>query len=130
MTRLTNFVATRHKLASRYNELLAELPLTLPYQLPETYSGLHLYVIRLKLSSVDKSHRQIFDALRENGIGVNVHYIPVHTQPYYQNMGFRAGDFPEAESYYQEAISLPMYHLMTLEQQNEVVSVLTKILKG
>ena len=130
MARLTDFVATRHKLASRYKELLAELPLKLPYQLSETYSGLHLYVIRLKLSSIDKSHRQVFDALRENGIGVNVHYIPVHTQPYYQNMGFRAGDFPEAESYYQEAISLPMFHVMTLEQQNEVVSVLTKVLKG
>lgn len=130
MTRLTDFVAKRHILASRYNELLTELPLILPYQLPETYSGLHLYVIRLNLSSINMSHRQVFDALRENGIGVNVHYIPVHTQPYYQNMGFKVGDFPEAESYYQEAISLPMFHLMTLDQQNEVVSVLTKILKG
>ncbi len=130
MTRLSEFVAARHKLASRYNELLAELPIRLPYQLPETYSGLHLYVIRLQLGNIAKSHRQVFDELRANGIGVNLHYIPVHTQPYYQNMGFQTGDFPEAESYYQEAISLPMFHLMTLEQQDEVVAVLTKILQG
>lgn len=130
MTRLSDFVAARHKLASRYNELLAELPLTLPYQLPETYSGLHLYVIRLKLGDISKSHKQVFDELRENGIGVNVHYIPVHAQPYYKNMGFQAGDFPAAESYYQEAISLPMFHLMTVEQQDKVASVLRQILQG
>jgi UDP-4-amino-4,6-dideoxy-N-acetyl-beta-L-altrosamine transaminase len=130
MTRLGEFVATRHKLASRYNDLLAELPLKCPYQLPETYSGLHLYVVRLKLDEISKSHKQVFDELRENGIGVNVHYIPVHTQPYYKKMGFQMGDFPAAEAYYQEAISLPMFHLLTLEQQNEVVSVLTKILQG
>jgi UDP-4-amino-4,6-dideoxy-N-acetyl-beta-L-altrosamine transaminase len=130
MTRLSEFVAARHKLASRYNELLAELPLTRPYQLPETYSGLHLYVIRLKLDEISKSHKQVFDELRENGIGVNLHYIPVHTQPYYKNMGFQMGDFPEAELYYTEAISLPMFHLLTLDQQDEVVSVLTKILQG
>ncbi len=130
MTRLSDFVATRHKLASRYNELLTELPVKLPYQLPETYSGLHLYVIRLKLGNIAKSHQQVFAELRDNGIGVNLHYIPVHTQPYYQQMGFRRGDFPEAESYYQEAISLPMFHLMTLEQQDEVVNALKKVLKG
>lgn len=130
MTRLTDFVAARHKLASRYNELLVKLPITLPYQLPETYSGLHLYVIRLQLGSISKSHQQVFDELRANGIGVNLHYIPVHTQPYYKNMGFQMGDFPEAESYYQEAISLPMFHLMTIEQQDEVVAVLRQVLKG
>jgi dTDP-4-amino-4,6-dideoxygalactose transaminase len=80
MTRLSEFVAVRRKLASRYNELSAELPLKRPYQLPETYSGLHLYVIRLKLDEISKSHKQDFDELRENDIGVNLHYIPVHTQ--------------------------------------------------
>ena len=130
MKRLNDFVATRHTLAKRYNELLCDLPLVTPYQLEDTYSGLHLYVIRLKLGEINKSHQQVFNELRENGIGVNVHYIPVHLQPYYQEMGFKQGDFTNAEFYYQEAISLPMFHLMTIEQQDRVVNVLTKILKG
>ncbi len=130
MQRLEQFVATRHILAERYNLLLAELPVTLPYQLANTYSGLHLYVIRLKLDEISLTHKHVFDALREHGIGVNLHYIPVHTQPYYLQMGFSQGDFPEAEQYYREAISLPMFHAMTEEQQDEVVEVLTKILQG
>lgn len=130
MSRLTEFVASRHILAKRYKEFLAKLPITLPYQLPETYSGLHLYVIRLQLDKITKTHKQVFDELRANGIGVNLHYIPVHTQPYYKKLGFQAGDFPQAESYYQEAISLPMFHLMTLDQQDEVVRVLSAILQG
>jgi UDP-4-amino-4,6-dideoxy-N-acetyl-beta-L-altrosamine transaminase len=130
MARLVQFVSARHMLAKRYNELLAPLPITLPYQLPDTYSGLHLYVIRLHLNKMTKTHKQVFDELRGNGIGVNLHYIPVHTQPYYQQMGFKVGDFPAAESYYQEAISLPLFHAMTIEQQNEVVSVLVRVLQG
>ena len=130
MTRLSAFVAARHLLANRYNELLVNLPLTLPYQMPDTYSGLHLYVIRLQLDKITKTHKQVFDGLRANDIGVNLHYIPVHTQPYYKNMGFQTGDFPEAESYYQDAISLPMFHLMTQTQQDEVIAVLTQVLQG
>lgn len=130
MSRLTEFVAARHVLANRYNDLLAKLPITLPYQLPETYSGLHLYVIRLQLDKIAKTHKQVFEELRVNGVGVNLHYIPVHTQPYYQKIGFQIGDFPLAESYYQEAISLPMFHLMTLEQQDKAVKVLSEILQG
>lgn len=129
MTRLSEFVSARHHLAARYNEKLAGLPLTLPYQLPQTYSGLHLYVIRLDLSAISKTHKEVFDALRERGIGVNLHYIPVHFQPYYQKMGFKQGDFPHAESYYSNAISLPMFHGMTYEQQDEVISKLTQILE-
>ncbi|OEE76421.1 UDP-4-amino-4,6-dideoxy-N-acetyl-beta-L-altrosamine transaminase [Vibrio genomosp. F6] len=128
MARLNDFVSARHKLAIRYNRLLAELPITLPYQLEGTYSGLHLFVIRLKLDEISLTHKQVFDALRENGIGVNLHYIPVHTQPYYQAMGFSDGDFPESERYYQEAISLPMFHCMSEEQQDTVVRVITDIL--
>jgi UDP-4-amino-4,6-dideoxy-N-acetyl-beta-L-altrosamine transaminase len=130
MTRLSEFVAARHLLANRYNKLLLNLPLRLPYQMPDTYSGLHLYVIRLQLDKITKTHKQVFDELRANGIGVNLHYIPVHTQPYYQKLGFKVGGFPEAESYYQEAISLPMFHFMTQTQQNEVITVLTKVLQG
>ena len=130
MTRLTEFVLARHDLADRYNELLVDLPITLPYQLPDTYSGLHLFVIRLKLDKISKKYLEVFEALRENGIGVNLHYIPVHTQPYYKNMGFKVGDYPQAENYYKEAISLPMFHFMTHKQQDEVVRVLTSVLNG
>lgn len=128
MTRLDEFVSARHKLAVRYNQLLAELPITLPYQLKGTYSGLHLYVIRLQLDKIIKTHREVFEALREKGIGVNLHYIPVHIQPYYQDMGFKVGDFPESERYYQEAISLPMFHVMTEEQQDTVIRVLSEVI--
>jgi UDP-4-amino-4,6-dideoxy-N-acetyl-beta-L-altrosamine transaminase len=128
MTRLSQFVAARHQLAERYYEKLASLPVTLPYQLPNTYSGLHLYVIRLNLDVISKTHKEVFDELRANGIGVNVHYIPIHIQPYYQRMGFKQGDFPNAESYYSNAISLPMFHTMTYEQQDEVINVLTHVL--
>ena len=128
MERLDQYVARRHQLARRYDDLLTSLPVTTPWQHPDSYSGLHLYVIRLQLDKLQKNHRQVFEALRELGIGVNLHYIPVHTQPFYQRMGFQAGDFPEAESYYAEAISLPMFQTMSEEQQDRVVSVLHEVL--
>ena len=124
MERLDQYVARRHQLAERYNELLAGLPVITPWQHPDSYSGLHLYVIRLQLDNLQKSHRQIFESLRENGIAVNLHYIPVHTQPYFQSMGFKDGDFPQAESYYREAISLPMFPTMSEEQQELIVAAL------
>lgn len=128
MQRLDQFVSQRHVLAKRYNELLSELPLTLPWQHPDSYSGLHLYVIRLSLDKISKTHLQVFEELREAGIGVNLHYIPVHTQPYYQNMGFREGNFPQAEQYYKEAISLPMFSKLAEEQQRKVADVLERVL--
>lgn len=130
MQRLDEFVARRHTIAKRYDKQLAGLPVVIPWQHPDSYSGLHLYVIRLQPDQTKKSHRQVFDALREQGIGVNLHYIPVHTQPYYQRMGFQAGDFPEAEHYYTEAISLPMYPTMSEDQQNQVIAALTKALQS
>ncbi|EKO3593549.1 UDP-4-amino-4,6-dideoxy-N-acetyl-beta-L-altrosamine transaminase [Vibrio metschnikovii] len=130
MTRLEQFIAARHRLAERYYQGLKDLPITLPYQLENTYSGLHLFVIRLQLDKITLTHQQVFDALRENGVGVNLHYIPVHTQPYYANMGFAKGDFPNAEQYYQQAISLPIFHTMSDEQQDEVIRVLSNSLKG
>ena len=130
MERLDDYVSRRHALARRYDAQLAELPVTLPWQHPDSYSGLHLYVIRLKLDQIDRPHREVFEALREQGIGVNLHYIPVHTQPYYQRMGFRPGDFPEAERYYEEAISLPMYPTMTTEQQDRVTTALAEALRA
>jgi UDP-4-amino-4,6-dideoxy-N-acetyl-beta-L-altrosamine transaminase len=129
MDRLDAFVARRHELAKRYDQLLENLPVTTPWQHPDSYSGLHLYVIRLQLGGISKSHRQVFESLRDKGIGVNLHYIPVHTQPYYQTMGFAAEDFPQAMGYYREAISLPMFQGLTDEQQDEVVRVLESVLK-
>lgn len=130
MERLDQFVARRHQLARRYDDLLASLPVTTPWQHPDSYSGLHLYVIRLQLDKIGKTHRQVFEALRELGIGVNLHYIPVHTQPHYQRMGLGSGDFPEAERYYAEAISLPMFQTMTEAQQDEVIAALRKALSA
>jgi UDP-4-amino-4,6-dideoxy-N-acetyl-beta-L-altrosamine transaminase len=128
MERLDQYVARRHQLARRYDDLLASLPVTTPWQHPDSYSGLHLYVIRLQLDKICKTHRQVFESLRERGIGVNLHYIPVHTQPYYQSLGFQVGDFPQSEAYYAEAISLPMFQTMSEEQQDRVISVLQEVL--
>lgn len=122
MARLDDYVARRHALARRYDTLLDALPVVTTWQHPDSYSGLHLYVIRLQLGKIGKTHREVFESLREHGIGVNLHYIPVHTQPYYQQMGFKAGDFPEAERYYAEAISLPMFQTMSEAQQDEVLA--------
>ncbi|MDJ0022483.1 UDP-4-amino-4,6-dideoxy-N-acetyl-beta-L-altrosamine transaminase [Pantoea eucrina] len=129
MERLEQYVARRHEIAERYNELLSELPLTLPWQHPDSYSGLHLYVIRLQLDKIKATHLDVFNYLRSKDIIVNLHYIPVHTQPYYKEMGFKAGDFPEAEKYYTEAISIPMFPTLTTEQQDEVVQRLKEALQ-
>lgn len=126
MERLNRYVARRHELAQRYDTLLAGLPLQTPWQHPNSYSGLHLYVIRLHLDQLGSSHRQVFECLREQGIGVNLHYIPVHLQPYYERLGFQRGDFPQAESYYREAISLPMFQTMTEQQQDAVITALQR----
>lgn len=130
MQRLGEYVAKRHELAERYNQLLKDLPIILPWQHEDSYSGLHLYVIRLQLDKISKTHLDVFNGIREVGILVNLHYIPVHLQPYYQEMGFNEGQFPEAEQYYKEAISLPMFPTMTEEQQNQVVSSLKSILEA
>ncbi|MDP3164619.1 MAG: UDP-4-amino-4,6-dideoxy-N-acetyl-beta-L-altrosamine transaminase [Hydrogenophaga sp.] len=124
MMRLTSYVQRRHDIAERYNEMLADMPLTLPWQHPDSHSAYHLYVIRLQLDQISQTHRQVFEALRAKDILVNLHYIPVHTQPYYQEMGFKQGDFPEAEQYYREAISIPMHPTLTDREQNDVVGAL------
>ncbi|MDO9623703.1 MAG: UDP-4-amino-4,6-dideoxy-N-acetyl-beta-L-altrosamine transaminase [Pseudomonas sp.] len=130
MTRLTHYVALRHQIAQRYNELMTDLPLTLPWQHSDSYSAYHLYVIRLQLEKTSATHLQVFEALRAKEIMVNLHYIPVHTQPYYQSMGFKAGQFPEAERYYTEAISIPMYPTMSEAQQDQVIAALREALQA
>jgi dTDP-4-amino-4,6-dideoxygalactose transaminase len=109
--------------------LLQDLPIKIPWQSLYSYSGMHLYVIRLQLDKIDKTHSQVFQDLRYQNIGVNLHYIPVHNQPFYQKMGFNKGDFPEAERYYSEAISLPMYSSLSDLQQDKVVQALESALK-
>ena len=123
LQRLTDYVERRHTIAARYDAAFADLPITCPWQHPDTYSAFHLYVIRVR----DRArHQDIFEGLRRRGIGVNLHYIPVHLQPYYRKMGFNPGDFPEAEAYYAEAISLPMFPTMTDEQQQQVITAVTE----
>jgi UDP-4-amino-4,6-dideoxy-N-acetyl-beta-L-altrosamine transaminase len=127
MRRLDQFVLQRHAISERYNQLLKDLPVHTPWQHKNSYSGMHLYVIRLNLAEIGKTHRQIFEALREKDIGVNLHYIPVYLQPYYENLGFKEGYCLEAEQYYSEAISLPMYPNLTEMQQDAVVAVLKEV---
>ncbi len=129
MERLDDYVARRHVLARRYDALLAELPVTIPWQHPDGYSGLHLYVVRLRLDQVKLSHREVFDALRERGIGVNLHYIPVHTQPYYRQRGFADAVFAESERYYKEAISIPLFPNLSQDEQDFIVRALSEILR-
>ena len=124
MERLDQYVSRRYELARRYDELLAGLPITTPWQHTDSYSAWHLYVVRLKLDKIAPTHRQVFQRLREQNIGVNLHYIPVHTQPYYEAMGFQLGCFPAAEAYYEEAISLPIYAGLSDAQQDKVVTAL------
>lgn len=128
LARLDDYVALRHLVAERYDALLGDLPVVTPWQHPDSYSGRHLYVIRLQLDRLERTHQEVFDSLRAQGIGVNLHYIPVHTQPYYARKGFKVGDFPEAERYYAEAITLPLYPTMTKAQQDTVVAALRKAL--
>lgn len=128
MQRLDSYVAKRHQLAERYNQLLKDLPVTQPWQHADSYSGLHLYVIRLQLDKINTTHLEVFQGMRDAGILVNLHYIPVHMQPYYQEIGFIEGQFPQAEQYYREAISIPMFPMMTDAQQDKVVGTLQGLL--
>ena len=128
MQRLEAFVNKRHALVDRHNRLLQSLPVITPWQLPGTYSGLHLYVIRLDLANISKSHRDVFECLRSEGIGVNLHYIPVYAHPYYAKHGVVKGYCPNAELYYASAISLPLYPGLSEIMQDSVIEALSKAL--
>ncbi|MGQ0654640.1 MAG: UDP-4-amino-4,6-dideoxy-N-acetyl-beta-L-altrosamine transaminase [Betaproteobacteria bacterium] len=123
LRRIDEFLARRRALAARYDKLLADLPVTRPWQHAEGVSAWHLYVIHVRAE-----RRRVFDALRAHGVGANVHYIPVHLQPYYRALGFKAGDFPYAEAYYAGAITLPLFPRMTDADQDRVVDALAKAL--
>ena len=129
LDKLDAFIARRRQLAARYDRLLADLPLTLPQAQEQAQSAWHLYVVRLQPERIRRTHREVFEALREAGVGVNLHYIPVHLQPYYRDLGFAAGDFPEAERYYGEAISLPLFPALDDERQTYVVEQLRQLIQ-
>lgn len=124
LKRLDVFVARRRQLAAQYDALLSNLPLQRPVQHPDSNSSWHLYVIRVAAGH----HTAVFKAMRAAGIGVNLHYIPVHTQPFYRDMGFQLGQFPNAEAYYAEAISIPLFAGLTDVEQERVVTELAKAL--
>ena len=127
LARIDEYVERRNQLAARYDRLLADLPLQLPQVAPENRSAFHLYVVRLRGDS-EPRHREVYTRLREAGIGVNLHYLPVHLQPYYRELGFRPGQFPVAEAYARSAITLPLYPAMDEAQQDAVVAALHAIL--
>lgn len=130
MARLDSFVERRHFIANRYNVELADLPLRTPWQHIDSYSSYHLYPIRLRLEEIGKTQRQVYDALLADGINVNVHYIPVYRQPYFEAMGFEAGYCPEAEQYHKEELSIPLYPAMSDQQQEKVITAVTKALRS
>ncbi|MEG6584990.1 UDP-4-amino-4,6-dideoxy-N-acetyl-beta-L-altrosamine transaminase [Dendrosporobacter sp. 1207_IL3150] len=128
LSRIDSFIARRREIADRYNALLKDLPVITPWQDGYADSAWHLYVIRIKLDEISASHSRVFEFLREAGIGVNLHYIPIHMQPYYSKLGFKKGMFTEAEKYYQEAISLPIYFDLQDEEQDYIVAKIREVL--
>ncbi|WP_293751033.1 UDP-4-amino-4,6-dideoxy-N-acetyl-beta-L-altrosamine transaminase [uncultured Paraglaciecola sp.] len=129
LKKIGEFVRLRHDLKLYYDDLIVGLPVATQYQSLNSFSALHLYPIQIDLTQITLSFTQVFELLRENGIGVNVHYIPVHLQPYYIQLGFKPGDFPVAEDYYTKTLSLPLYSELSFEQQNLVIQVLTEVLQ-
>lgn len=125
MARLDKFIKRRHEIAAKYDEAFVDLDLQTPFQHPDSYSAYHLYPIVL---DEPKRRKEVFEKLRASGIGTQVHYIPIHTQPYYKELGFKNGDFPEAEEYYKATLSLPMFYKLTNSEQDVVISKLKEIL--
>lgn len=129
MDRLDEFVDRRRYLVNRYNELLQDLPVVIPQVLEGANPSWHLYMVRVDFSKAKQDKVQFFAEMKKRGIVLNLHYIPVHTQPYYQKLGFKQGDFPKSEKYYEEIFTLPLYYALTEEQQDDVVAALWDCLK-
>ena len=130
MDRLDEFVDRRRILAKQYDELLKDIKVITPYQDANTKSSWHLYVIKIDFQNINISKKELFKLMKEKGIILNLHYIPVHTQPYYKNLGFEKGDFPVSEQYYKEVFTLPLYYSLTDEQQDYIVTSLKEVLKS
>lgn len=124
MDRLDEFVERRRYLVDRYNGLLQDLPVVTPHVLDGNNPSWHLYMVRVDFSRLQIDKVQLFAEMKKRGIVLNLHYIPVHTQPYYQRLGFKQGDFPHSEKYYEEIFTLPLYYGLMDEQQNDVVAAL------
>ena len=129
MKRLDEYVKRRNEIAKYYDTELKNLSLTLPWQSPNVYSSYHLYPILIKNNSDNKTQKQVYNELRKNEIAVNLHYIPVHRHPYYENLGFKKNDFPIAEKFHREAISIPIYSSLIEEKQKTVIEVLKLVIK-
>jgi UDP-4-amino-4,6-dideoxy-N-acetyl-beta-L-altrosamine transaminase len=129
LSRLDTYVARRRDLARRYDELLKGLPLILPWQDPRSQSAWHLYVVQVIAPQAKPTRRTFFDAMRQAGVGVNVHYVPVHLQPYYRSKGFAPGNFPEAERYYERAITLPLFYDLSDREQLHVAEAARRTLE-
>lgn len=128
LNRIDEFVEKRRSIAARYDELLFDLPLKIPYQDPNSYSSYHLYLIKLNLNELEKSQIEIYSELREEGILVNLHYIPVYLQPYYSKLGFKKGYCPESENYFKSILSIPIYTSLSKDLQNIVHQSFKKII--
>ncbi len=129
MKRLDAFIERRRAIASRYNEAFADLPITCPWQHPDGKSAWHLYIIRLQRDRLKKSHRKVFETLRAQGIGVNLHYIPIYRQPDFAQPDQPFQVFPNAEAYYGEAISLPMFPALREQEQEQVIQTIRKVIR-
>ena len=129
MDRLDEFVARRRALAARYDTLLQGLPVVTPYVMTEAHPSWHIYIIRINHEQIGKTKQQVFEEMKKRGIALNLHYIPVHCQPYYEKLGFHRGDFIQSEKYYEEAFTLPLFYELTDEQQNYIVESLRNVLQ-
>ena len=125
MSRLDEFVRRRHEIAKQYDHALQALPVMTPWQAPKTFSSYHLYPIRTGKSQCKATQREVYEALRRSGVAVNLHYIPIHRQPYFEEKGFKAGDYPEAEKFHREVISLPLFPDLTTGEQERVIELLS-----
>ena len=125
MSRLDEFVRRRHEIAKQYDHALQALPVITPWQAPKTFSSYHLYPIRIGKSQCKTTQREVYEALRRSGVAVNLHYIPIHRQPYFEGKGFKADDFPEAERFHREVISLPLFPGLTTGEQERVIELLS-----
>jgi UDP-4-amino-4,6-dideoxy-N-acetyl-beta-L-altrosamine transaminase len=128
MRRLDGFIEQRRRIAARYRQLLAALPVAMQSEEENTRSSYHLFVVQLALETIGRSRREVYDGLHQAGVRANVHYIPIHTQPYYRALGFRSGAFPNAERYYERALSLPVFPRLTDAEQDHVVATLARLL--
>ena len=128
LNRLDEYIKSRQNIAKHYNSELKNLSLTIPWQSQNIYSSYHLYPILIQTETISFSQRQVYDELKKNNIAANLHYIPVHRHPYYENLGFKKNDFPVAEDFHRKAISIPIYPMLDIDKQNKVIKVLKQIL--